>query len=405
MIRLILPILLLLGLDFYVFQAFQFVMQDWLPVVKYTVYTIYWVIPALSIGVLLAVTTGQLKELNATLRSFLFIAYFSKFLILAVLLIDDIRRLLMSVFYNLMEDATFDSERSMLITQVALMLGSIPFFSLVYGILRNPYRYKIFRENVAIKDLPTALEGLRIVQISDVHSGSFTKKEPIKKGIQLINEQQPDLVFFTGDLVNNVASEMKDLMDVFDKIHAKYGVYSILGNHDYGDYVRWSSKQDKMQNLNNLKNVHRQLGWDLLLNEHRILNIHHEKVAVIGVENYSASARFSKYGDLRKAYQGSEAASLKLLLSHDPSHWKYQVTPDYKDIAITFSGHTHGMQFGIEWGKWFKWSPVQYVYKQWAGLYQEGKQYLYVNRGFGFLAYPGRVGILPEITVINLVKG
>lgn len=402
MIRIILPILLILGLDFYVFQAIQLVMQDYSPILKYTIYVMYWAIPVAAIATLMAMIRGI--KWNSTFRSFLFIAYFSKFLILSVLLIDDLRRGVLSIIYSFMEEGNFETERSLFTTKIALLVGSIPFVSLVYGILRNPYRYKIFKETVAIKNLPLALEGLRIIQISDVHSGSFTKKEPIKKGIQLINDQNPDLVFFTGDLVNNVASEMKDYIDVFDKIQAKYGVYSILGNHDYGDYVRWANKQDKIQNLNNLKEVHRSMGWDLLLNENRILNIHQEKVAIIGVENYSASARFSKYGDLKKAYQDTDEASLKLLLSHDPSHWQYQVTPKYKDIAITFSGHTHGMQFGIEWGKFFKWSPVQYVYKQWAGLYRDGEQYLYVNRGFGFLAYPGRVGILPEITVIDLVS-
>ena len=247
------------------------------------------------------------------------------------------------------------------------------------------------------------MRALKIVQISDVHAGSFTYKEPVRNAIDLINNEQADLVFFTGDLVNNTADEMDPYMDVFDKIRAKFGVFSVLGNHDYGDYVRWGSREERDANLERLKEVHKELGWNLLINEHRLIPIKGATVGVIGVENYSAKARFPKYGDLAAAYQGCEA-SLKLLLSHDPSHWEDQVIKDYKDIDITFSGHTHGMQFGIEIPGWIKWSPIKYMYKQWAGLYSQDKQFLYVNRGLGFLGYPGRVGILPEITVLELAK-
>ena len=273
---------------------------------------------------------------------------------------------------------------------------------MIYGMARNRHRYKIHEVKVIIANLPKALDGLRIVQISDVHAGSFTDKEPLKKGIDLINNAKADLVFFTGDLVNSIATEIEPYIDVFDKIRAKYGVFSILGNHDYGDYVHWPTKEAKLTNINRLIHLQKQMGWHLLLNENRLLSINGETVAIIGVENYSASPRFSKYGDLAKAYTGSQSAALKLLLSHDPSHWEDQVAPDRSDIAITFSGHTHGAQFGIEIDGWFKWSPVKYFYKQWAGLYQKGQQFLYVNRGFGYLGYPGRVGILPEITVMNL---
>jgi predicted MPP superfamily phosphohydrolase len=273
---------------------------------------------------------------------------------------------------------------------------------LTYGILRNRHRYKVFNQSITLPNLPKSLDGLRIVQISDIHSGSFTLKEPVKGAIDLINQQNPDLVFFTGDLVNSVASEMDRFLDVFDKIRAKFGVFSVLGNHDYGDYVRWENVEMKKQNLQNLIVHHQKMGWDLLLNENRVLNINNEKVAVIGVENYSESRHFPKYGDLRKATDGIENTSLKLLLSHDPTHWSSQVITSYKDIDVTFSGHTHGMQFGIEIPGWLKWSPAKFIYKHWAGLYQEGKQFLYVNRGLGYLGYPGRVGILPEITVIEL---
>jgi predicted MPP superfamily phosphohydrolase len=214
-------------------------------------------------------------------------------------------------------------------------------------------------------------------------------------------ELQPDIIFFTGDLVNNVADEMDELKTVFSKLAAPLGVYSILGNHDYGDYVQWESAQAKVANLEKLKTVHKEMGWRLLLNEHVGIEKDGQSIALIGIENWGARANFSKYGDLSAAYKGAENYPFKILLSHDPSHWEAEVCRDYKDIDLVFSGHTHGMQFGLEIPG-FRWSPVQYVYKQWAGLYRKDQQKLYVNRGFGFLGYPGRVGILPEITYLEL---
>lgn len=401
--------LILLLLDIYSFQAFRVIAQHWSSVARWMLYAFFWSIPIIAIvGILLASNSDVSKwnkHIYTFFRAFIFIAYFSKLLIAALLFADDIRRGGMKLFEVFAGDKGFNYNRSVFLSQLGLVIGSIPFLSLTYGILRNPYRYKVFRQKVTLNRLPAALKGLRIVQISDIHSGSFTFKEPVKRAIELINAQKPDLVFFTGDLVNNVASEMDNFIDVFDKINAKYGVYSVLGNHDYGDYVRWASAEEKQQNLENLKDTHRKMGWDILINENRLLDINNEKVAIIGVENYSAHPRFPKYGDLAKAYQGTEDAKIKLLLSHDPTHWKDQVIPAYPDIDITFSGHTHGMQFGVEIPGWFKWSPVQYVYKQWAGLYQQGEQYLHVNRGLGFLGYPGRVGILPEITVMEVENG
>jgi hypothetical protein len=292
--------------------------------------------------------------------------------------------------------------RSRFLSQLALALGGIPLFLLTYGMARNPYRYQLVSQKLPIRNLPGALKGLRIVHISDIHSGSFNNASAVARAIDMINDQKPDLVFFTGDLVNNKADEMEPYIDIFKQIKARYGVFSILGNHDYGDYVEWPSAQAKTANLEQLKNTHKQLGWDLLLNENRVLNIQGENIAILGVENYSTLARFPKYGDLSKAYQGTEEAALRLLLSHDPTHWESQILPQFPDIQATFSGHTHGMQFGVEIPGWIKWSPAQYVYKQWAGAYHQEGQWLYVNRGFGFLGYPGRVGILPEITSIEL---
>ncbi len=399
---------ILIAIDLYAFQAFRTLAQGWSAPLRMTMNILYWAVPVL---LLLSFAAAQAdysddtpKAVTTLVRSFLFIAYFSKLLVASMILADDVRRVALWVYEKVSGQEEFNYSRSRFLSSMGIILGSIPFVTLSYGMWRNPYRYKLYREQVRIKNLPERLDGLRIVQISDIHSGSFLYREPVKSAVELINLQKPDLVFFTGDLVNNVASEMDGFLDIFDKIEARYGVYSVLGNHDYGDYVLWSSPEAKVENMEKLKAVHRRLGWQLLLNEHRIVEIEGAQVAVIGVENYSAHMRFPKHGDLAKAVRGAGEAALKLLLSHDPSHWKTQVTTSFRDIAITFSGHTHGMQFGVEIPGWFKWSPIQYVYKEWAGLYREGQQYLYVNRGLGYLGYPGRVGILPEVTLLELKR-
>ncbi|MGQ0739891.1 MAG: metallophosphoesterase, partial [Bacteroidota bacterium] len=293
--------------------------------------------------------------------------------------------------------------RSLFLSWTGLLAGGGLFGTLIYG-FGNKYRYQVKKIKLAYDNLPAVFKGLKIVQISDIHSGSFTDKEAVMKGVQKIMNEKPDLILFTGDLVNNVAEEMDDYLDIFSRLNAPMGVYSTLGNHDYGDYVSWDSDADKKANLEKLKGVHQQLGWRLLMNEHVLLERGTDKMAVIGIENWSAKARFPKYGNLAKAYTGAEAVPFKILMSHDPSHWKAEVLESYPGIDLVLSGHTHGMQFGVEIPG-LRWSPVQYVYKEWAGLYEqeEGSQKLYVNRGFGFLGYPGRVGILPEITVLELV--
>ena len=405
----LLPLVVLLFLiDLYAFQAFATVSVDWSDFAKALLYTVFWMIPILAIGLTYAFATGQANQWKKStftlVRSTLTLTYFSKFFIIVVLILGDLGQLLFSAYETFSGLQSSGGGRTLFNAQLALFTGAVPFTILMYGMLRNQYRYKIYKTTVAIPDLPQALEGLKIVQISDIHSGSFTQKEPIRNAIRMINEEEADLVFFTGDLVNSIAKEMTPFLDVFDKIKARYGIFSILGNHDYGDYVRWESAAAKSQNFETLKRTHQLLGWDLMLNENRMVKIKGEEVAVIGVENYSAHGRFAKYGDLAKAYDGVEGANLKLLLSHDPSHWDDEVLKNFKDIDITFSGHTHGAQFGIEIPGIIKWSPIKYIYKQWAGLYQNKTQFLYVNRGFGFLGYPGRVGILPEITVMELKK-
>jgi predicted MPP superfamily phosphohydrolase len=267
---------------------------------------------------------------------------------------------------------------------------------------RNPYRYQVLKTKVPVKNLHPDLEGIKIVQISDIHSGSFLMKEPVERSINLINDLKPDIVFFTGDMVNSKADEMEPFIEMFSKIEAPLGVFSVLGNHDYGDYHQWPTPADKVKNFETLLATHKALGWDLLMNEHRQVPVKDSVINVIGVENFSANARFPKYGDLAKASDGINGNGVNILLSHDPSHWDYQVLKDFKHINLTLSGHTHGFQFGVEIPGFVKWSPIQYMYPRWAGLYQKDEQYLYVNRGLGFLGYPGRVGILPEITMLTL---
>jgi len=336
--------------------------------------------------------------------------FVAKILIAAIMLIDDIRRIVLWVIFKIAPAAQPASvavkggiSRSAFLKSLALIFGGLSISGFLYGIT-NRYNYQVKKIRLSFKNLPDSFRGLKIVQISDIHSGSFDHHEAVLRGVNKVLEQKPDIIFFTGDLVNNKAEEIKPYMDIFSTLKAPMGVYSTLGNHDYGDYVEWESHEAKAANLEELKGIHGKMGWRLLMNEHVILEKGSDKIAVVGIENWSAKANFPKYGDMRKAYAGLPEQNIpfKILLSHDPSHFDAQVTTMYKDIDLTLSGHTHGMQFGVEIPG-FKWSPVKYVYNKWAGLYQIGRQYLYVNRGYGFLGYPGRLGILPEITVFELV--
>lgn len=337
-----------------------------------------------------------------------FIVFLSKFIFSLILLLGDGARGI-SVLFDwtrsmvLSKEPAHSPARSAALVKIGLSIAAVPFFSLLYGMVKGAHRYQVRNVSLKLKNLPEAFRGLKIVQISDIHTGSFYDKSAVSKGIDLILKQKPDLIFFTGDLVNNEASEVVDYLDLFKKIQAPMGVFSVLGNHDYGDYVFWASAEAKKENLQQLMAHQKNLGWRLLMDEHVTLEKNGETMAVIGIQNWGAKGRFPKYGNLKKAYEGSEKHPVKLLLSHDPSHWEAQVLPEYPEIDAMFSGHTHGMQFGIDIPG-LKWSPVQYMYKQWAGLYENGTQKLYVNRGFGFIGYPGRVGIWPEITTITLEK-
>lgn len=293
--------------------------------------------------------------------------------------------------------------RAQFISRFALGLAAIPFATALYGMAKTAFDYSIKKVTVKIPHLPAEFDGFTIVQISDLHTGSQASTAPYKRAVELINEQKADVIFMTGDLVNNVADEAVGFVDVLKELKSPNGVFSTLGNHDYGDYIGWDSPAEKDANLERVKNIHAQMGWNLLNNRNARLTRGDKSIAIIGVENWGAKHGFTQYGNLHEAYKGSEDADVKLLLSHDPSHWDAQVTPVYKDIDVTFSGHTHGFQLGIEIPG-FKWSPSQYLYKQWGGLYTEGNQHIYVNRGLGFLGYMGRIGIPPEITVMTLKR-
>jgi hypothetical protein len=335
------------------------------------------------------------------------LAFMSVNLVLVpILLGEDIIR----GFYGLYDKFVAKNEvlhvpsRRKFISQIGLGLAAIPFASLLYGMVKGKYNFRVLNYTLHFEDLPDAFDGYRLTQISDIHSGSFDNKEKIEYAVDLINEQQSDVILFTGDMVNNKATEMLPWKETFGRLKAKDGKYSVLGNHDYGDYVDWNSAAEKKKNLQDLKNIQKEIGFDLLLNEHRYLEKDGEKIAIIGVENWGKGG-FKKAGDLKKASSKISSDDFKILMTHDPSHWDAEVVNDDYHYHLTLSGHTHGMQFGIEIPGWIKWSPAKWRYNQWAGIYEALGQYINVNRGFGFLAYPGRVGIWPEITVIELKKG
>lgn len=406
--RFLIFLLSIITIDFYVHDAVMELVNWWMPTWSGVVNALYWGLPVvlvLFVSLLGRIGVGpEARHRFRPLISFFILTYLSKLVIGMVLLVGDVFRYLAIVMAEWMNKEVVYDGRPLWLVVLAILVGVVPLLILLYGMLRNKYRYRIFREQVAIDHLPEALEGLKIVQISDIHAGSFSEKNQIQKAVDLILAEEPDLFFFTGDLVNTVAREVEPFIPIFSKIKAKYGVYSIMGNHDYGDYAAWPDSETKAKNRRALEAAHHAIGWQLLNNQNEILEIEGAKVAVIGVENFSGSRHFSQYGDLAKAYSGTEVADIRLCLSHDPTHWEVDILPNFPDIELTLSGHTHGGQFGIEMGQRLRWSPVQYVYKHWAGLYKEANQYLYVNRGFGFLGYPGRVGILPEITVLELTR-
>lgn len=398
-------------LDIYVFRAVNVIIPGSFPKMRIAVMITYWVVSIIAVSIIILLPFINYDAWPRSIRSYLFAIiigmFLSKLVASIFFAIDDVRRVGLWAISKLFTNPavsegshTAGISRSVFLSWFGVAVGSTLFGTFIYG-FNNKYRYQINRIRLAFENLPHSFRGMKIVHISDIHSGSFTDKLAVDRGIKMILKENPDLILFTGDLVNDRATEMAEYMDVFGQLKAPMGVYSTLGNHDYGDYVRWETEELKRKNLENLKGVHKDLGWRLLMNEHVVLERGNDQIALLGVENWSAKGRFPKYGKMAEAYPGAEKYPFKILMSHDPSHWDAEVRRTYSDIDLMLAGHTHGMQFGVDLPG-FKWSPVQYVYKEWAGLYEAEKQKLYVNRGFGFLGYPGRVGILPEITVIEL---
>lgn len=325
--------------------------------------------------------------------------------IVSVLFFEDIFRLGYGLYNKIFDKQSpeFIPSRRTFISYLAMGLAVLPFGALLYGIFKGRYDYRVLSYELEFEDLPDAFDGYQITQISDIHAGSLNGIDKVSYAVDLINAQKSDVIMFTGDLVNNKADEMNPWIEQFSKLKANDGTYSVLGNHDYGDYVQWANDHSKIRNFENLIKTHENLGFKLLRNEHTFLKKGADKIALIGVENWGRGG-FKKAGDLTKASEGLSKLDFRILLSHDPSHWEDVVIDDDEHYHLTLSGHTHGMQFGIEIPGWIKWSPVKWRYKYWAGIYKEKNQFINVNRGFGVLGYPGRVGIWPEISVIKLKK-
>lgn len=400
--------LIVLGIfDIYAFQALKTAVRS------HWILALYWIITLLVVGNFVYSyyafnRSNGFSHSNAYAAGFLIAIVVPKMILLLFMIGEDVFRLPQAIYRYFTIDRSLQGNyfpaRREFISKIALGLAAIPLASIIYGIYKGRYNYKVLKYTLHFEDLPKAFDGYKITQISDIHSGSFDNLEKVKYAVNLINEQESDVILFTGDMVNNKAEEMHPYMDIFGKLKAQDGKFSVLGNHDYGDYITWESHEAKHKNLEDLKSIQKQLGFDLLLNESRYLKKNGDRIALLGVENWGVGG-FKKAGDLKKASRNVNEKDFKILLTHDPSHWEYEVLKDAYHYHLTLSGHTHGMQFGIEIPGWIKWSPSKWRYKYWAGIYKEMNQYINVNRGFGYLAFPGRIGIWPEITVIELKTG
>jgi hypothetical protein len=392
-----------LAIDLYAYQAFKTVFRSTATPWIYWGITLAYIILSVSISVLMSSGKVDYKYVGLLMGASILLAV-PKLVAIIPLLIEDITRLGQFLFRAATTQPTTLPGRRTFISQIALGLAAIPFIGIIDGIWKGRYRYRVISHTLEFDDLPEEFDGFTIAQISDIHSGSFDNKEKVEYGVQMVNELGADAVMFTGDMVNNVATEAEPWIETFKKLTGKSGVFSILGNHDYGDYWRFPSAQAKVDNLNRLKEIHAEMGMDLLLNESRFFERNGQRLYLAGVENWGLPP-FPQYGDLQEALNGIPKDAFTVLLSHDPSHFDAEVKQHDKKVHLTLSGHTHGMQFGIEIPGWIKWSPVKFKYPKWAGLYPEPDgQVLHVNRGFGFLAFPGRVGMWPEITHITLRK-
>jgi predicted MPP superfamily phosphohydrolase len=397
-------------LDWYVFSGLKTFTSDWQSQRWRQVVLYGYLLISVGVTLLFIFGFGAFSTAKGMLPFHewmlsLFLTFFiTKLFFVIILFLGDLGRFFVGIYNTVTKTETGGSNfpgRRKFISELAILIAAFPFAGFFYAMFRGKYDYKVHRQTLYYDDLPDAFDGFTITQLSDIHSGSFDNVAAMQKGIDLAQKQKSDLFVFTGDLVNNAAWEIEQYIDNFSKLRAPYGQFSILGNHDYGDYIEWNSEQEKAANLDKLKQHHKDLGYRLLLDENVVLEKDGQKISLIGVQNWGKG--FIKIGDLNKALQGVPQDAFKVLLSHDPTHWEEQVRYNPANIHLTLSGHTHGAQFGVEVAG-FRWSPVQYRYLDWAGLVNEKDRYLYVNRGFGFLAFSGRLGIWPEITVITLKK-
>lgn len=409
-LRFLITFLLIFIVEVYFLQAVKTFARDFSLNTRQIILTVAYVLMAMSLAVGLASIFLPPPQWPSFFRFFagaMFVLVLCKLAGSSFLMIDDLIRLFRWVFSLFKKAPAEIQETSAGITrlkffsQLAVTFTVIPAVGLIYGIVRGAYKYKVHKVKVPSDKLPEAFDGFKIVQLSDIHVGSFSDTVAINKAFDLVLAEKPDMIVFTGDLVNNHSDETNGFVESFQRLKAPFGVYSVLGNHDYGDYIEWESAEHKRANLERLKRIQAESGWRLLMNEHVAIEKNGEKIALLGIENWGGNMRFPKYGKMTEAHKDTASFPFKILMSHDPSHWDQEVQPKYPDVDLTLSGHTHGMQMGIEIPG-FRWSPSKYFYKQWAGLYKAGEQYLYVNRGLGFLGYPGRLGIWPEITVLEL---
>lgn len=406
-------IALLLVLDYYVYQAVVAASLKVPRTLRKFIRRGHWFVTVVSLTALFWYYFGDSDHTALAARQWVvvwvMVNYVSKIFALIFIFADDVIRGFKYFGKARKKQQPFDPDkpgtkitRSEFLARTAIVAGAVPFTAMAYGIISGAHDYRVRRRTVYLPNLPKPFDGLRIGQISDIHSGTFFNKVGVQGGVDMLLQEKPDVVFFTGDLVNYQTKEVDPYIEIFSRLKAPMGVFSVTGNHDYGDYRSWTSLAAKRQNFQDLIAAHKVMNYDLLMNENRTLQVDGERIAIIGIENWG-TGRFPKYGRLDVAHRGTEDAPVKLLLSHDPSHWDAEVRPKYPDIDLTFAGHTHGFQMGIEIGD-FRWSPSQYMYKQWADLYQQGDQFLYVNRGYGCIGYPGRIGMPPEITIIELKR-
>jgi len=406
-------------LDIYLWVSIRKTIQSWKPAVRCAFTGVYW----LPLLIMLAIGISSLfvnlylwrPQLATYTGGIVFIVYLAKLFVILFFLLADLIKIFRHVIRFAYHKRTKKPcpepaqriSRARFLKNLGLIGGGFVLSGMIIGAVRWAYDFRIRRTSLRYPVLPQQLEGVKIVQISDLHLGSWANKRALEEAVEVINDEKADVIFFTGDLVNFLTREAYVYKEILAQLKSGYGVFAVLGNHDYGDYVKWATLSEKEQNLRDLEKLYDEMGWQLLRNENKQLLINDIPVAIAGVENWSSSERFPRYGDLNLALQGTENARFKILLSHDPTHWEKIVSKQRPDVNITLSGHTHGFQFGVEL-KNFRWSPAQYMYKHWGGLYSnpatDNPQYLYVNRGLGMVGYPGRIGILPEITVLELAS-